>query len=313
MHADLLDLSIIIVNYNAKAYLKKCIKSIEGTARNFSYEIIVVDNNSLDGSVEMMREDFSHIKLLANNHNLGFSSANNQGARIARGRYLLLLNNDTLVLPGALQTMINIMDKNPGIGLLGCRLQNGDGTLQQSFGKPINTFYDFFRKFITNLYTNKQNPLIGRFLVWRHSTTKEVAWVKGACMFVRRQAFFDAEMMDENFFMFFEEVDLCVRIRQLGWKTVYTPDAEIVHYGGTSTSTNNLKALIEYRKSQLYFYKKHYRKTGEYWIKFYLYCKIFKNHLMYVVQKTFTGRNSQRSNDLYGVYQEILRFLQTSH
>lgn len=312
MNTDTLDLSIIIVNYNAKAYLRKCIKSIEDTAREASYEIIVVDNNSLDGSVEMMREEFPQVKLIANQHNHGFSSANNQGSKVSCGRYVLLLNNDTVALPGALQSMINIMDKNPGIGLLGCRLLNGDGSLQQSFGKPINIFYDFFRKFISNLYSINKNHWVGKFLVWRHSTTKEVAWVKGACMFLRRQALFDVDLMDDKFFMFFEEADLSIRIRQLGWKIVYTPEAEIVHFGGTSTATNNIKALIEYRKSQLYFYKKHYNKMGEYWIKFYLYCKILKNFLAYYLQKLFTGKNSQRTTNLRNVYQEIFRFLQTS-
>ena len=113
--------------------------------------------------------------------------------------------------------------------------------------------------------------------------------------------------------MFFEEADLSNRIRELGWKIVYTPEAEIVHFGGTSTSTNNIKALIEYRKSQLYFYKKHYNKIGECWIRFYLYCKIAKNALIYSLQKSLTGKNSQRANDLHNVYQELLRFLQTAH
>lgn len=280
---DMLDLSIVIVNYNAKAYLRKCLLSIRG--HGFTYEIIVVDNNSMDGSAEMVREEFPDVHLIANKGNKGFSPANNQGARVSRGRYILLLNNDTVVSPESLKTMLAIMEKNPGVGLLGCRLRNSDGTLQQSFGRDINFFYDFFRKYVTNLYSKWQNPLVGKYLIWRHATEKEVAWVKGACMLLRRQAFFDVDLMDENFFMFFEEVDLSIRVRELGWKVLYTPDAEIIHFGGTSTSTNNYRALIEYRRSQLYFYKKHYGKPGEMLIRLYLYAKVLKACMTHMSKK----------------------------
>ena len=309
MQLEPLDLSIVIVNYNAKNYLRNCLLSILSIPRNFTYEIIVVDNKSLDGGVEMIKDEFSDIRLIENQSNKGFSAANNQGARVSRGKNILLLNNDTIIPSGSLETMISIMDKNPGVGLLGCRLKNGDGTLQQSFGKSINFFYDFFRKYITNLYWKRKNHLIGKYLIWRHDKSKEVAWVKGACMLVRRQALFDVDLMDENFFVFFEEVDLSLRIRQLGWKILYTPSAEIIHFGGVSTSTLQFRSLIEYRKSQLYFYKKHYGKTGETLIRLYFYAKIFKTSLLYEIKKRFTNGSSEELEFYRNYRREILDIL----
>lgn len=308
--SELLDLSIVIVNYNARVHLRNCLQSIQKTAEDFSYEIIVVDNKSWDGSAEMVREEFPHIRLIANEHNKGFSSANNQGARISHGRYILLLNNDTLALPNSLKTMISIMDKNPRVGLLGCRLSNGDGTLQQSFGRRINFFFDFFRKFITNLYSNKKNQLVGKYLEWRHSKTAEAAWVKGACMFLRRQAFFDADLMDEHYFMFFEEADLSNHLMELGWKVLYTPEAEIVHFGGASTTTNNYRALLEYRKSQLYFYRKHYGNFGEYGIRLYLYLKVVKNYLAYFIRKLLSNRDAKELEKQNQFCRELLKIAQ---
>lgn len=302
MVAASLDVSIVIVNYNSKDYLSDCIFSIRNTVKKASHEIIIVDNNSQDGSPEYIRKVFYDSILIANKTNCGLSKACNQGIEISRGRHVLLLNNDTVLLPNAIDDMLAIMDKTPGIGLLGCRLLNSDGSLQQSFGKVINFTNDFARKYFINLYEKHKNPLVGKFLAWTHSTAKEVDWVKGACMLLRREAVLDADMMDDNFFMYMEEVDLGIRVRQLGWKVWYTPDIEIIHRGGGSTSTNSYRASVEYRRSQLYFYKKHYGRNGLIRLRIYLFCKIGVNYLIWLVKGFFVDREDP-------LYREKGRFL----
>ncbi|MBI5428212.1 MAG: glycosyltransferase family 2 protein [Nitrospinae bacterium] len=311
MHSQTLDLSIVVVNYNSRDHLRKCIRSIKDSARGFTYEVIVVDNASYDGSAEMMRAEFPDIRLIANKDNVGFSRANNQGARVSRGRYVLLLNNDTLVLPEALKTMTTIMDGNPGIGLLGCRLLNTDGTLQQSFYTKIGFVNDFFRKYLVNLYEKRKNPIVGKYLEWRHSKPREVGMIKGACMFLRRQAFFDIDLMDENFFMFFEEGDLSLRIKRLGWKIFYTPEAEIVHFGGVSTAANSYKSEVEYRRSQLYFYQKHYGRGTLALIKVYLYCKLFKNHGWCFLTDWLGFKSSKTSEEIKRFNDDVLAIIRS--
>ena len=239
-------------------------------AGDIDREIIVVDNHSDDGSVETLRSDFPDVTLIANDENLGFSKANNQGIKISKGRYLLLLNNDTKVLPGAIDTLIEVMERSPHTGLLGCRLLNADGTPQLSFGNMVGFINELGRKYILNrLLGNYSNPLAKKLVDHLHSEEKEADWIRGACMFCRREAMSDVGLMDENFFMYLEEVDLGVRIKRKGWKVVYTPHAAIIHYGGVSTGKND-RAAMEYRKSQLYFYKKHYGNWGLMGLKCYL-------------------------------------------
>lgn len=302
-------LSIVIVNYNSKDYLRECFYSIQETAANLEHEIIVIDNHSFDGSVEFIRKVFPEVTLIANKFNYGFSRACNQGIKISKGRYILLLNNDTVLLPHALEDMIAVMEQSPGIGLLGCKLLNTDRSLQQSFGKVTGFLNEFGRKYFINLYEKYKNPLVGKFLNWAHTEEKEVEWVKGACMLLRRQAIFDADLMDENYFMYMEEVDLSIRVKQLGWKVVYTPKAQIIHHGGGSTATNSYRASVEYRKSQLYFYKKHYGKSGLFKLRAYLYCKLGMNYLGWWAVNLFKRGADSRLEERGRCLREIFKLV----
>jgi hypothetical protein len=308
-----LDLSIVIVSFNAWDYLEKCLLSIRNTVQEMSYEIIVVDNNSLDGTVGRIRSDFPGARLIANSSNVGFARGNNQGIEVARGRYVLLLNNDTEVLPGAVYTLFRIMENHPRVGLLGCRLLNTDGSLQVSFGSKISFISDFSRKYVINFYEIRKNRLVGRYLEWRHSRQREVDWVKGACMFLRRQALLDAEMLDEKIFMYTEEVDLGSRISDLGWKIWYTPEARIIHHGGISTSANSYRAQIEYRKSQLYFYSKHYGRNGELLIRAFLVAKMCRNILWWRWRDWISGEESELSRQRKLFCREVLSFARNFH
>ncbi len=304
---DSVELSVVVVNFNSREYLRKCLRSIQETAKDLTHEIIVVDNRSKDGSAEMVRREFPDVCLIENRNNLGFTRGNNQGIRVSRGRFVHLLNNDTVVLPGAFQAMIKVMNDHAGAGLVGPRLLNGDGTLQQSFGKDMNFVNDFFRKYVTNLYEKRKNPIVGKFLDWRHSALREVAWVKGASMFFRRQALFDAGLMDESIFMFMEEIDLSVRVRELGWKILFTPEARIVHFGGVSTGTNSYQAKVEYHKSQLHFYKKHHGRWGVFFLKIYLYVRMARNIWWWSLKEKIDGGKSKLPGERVKFCREVLR------
>jgi GT2 family glycosyltransferase len=276
-----LDLSVVIVNYKSIDFLRSCIRSINETADGISYEIIVVDNDSQDGSDNEIRAEFSDVHLIVNQDNLGFSGANNQGIQVSKGRYILLLNNDATIKPGALQKLIDSMERFPGVGLMGGKLINTDGTVQQSFGNLIPFLSEFIQsKLFWNFYEIRKNRFVGMLMEKLHQQSRQVDWVKGACMMLKRQAIFDVGLFDDQFFMYFEEADLCIRLKNIGWKVYYESGAEVIHHGGISVSKNRFRVFIEHRHSQLYFYKKHYGEMGLWWIKSYLLLKLNKNKWM---------------------------------
>ncbi len=273
------DLSIIIVSYNSKDALLECLQSISENVQRLTYEIIVVDNYSTHPGKEDVLKSYPAVHWIGNQRNLGFSKANNQGIRIANGQHIVLLNNDTLVLPGAFEKMAEILNTRSNVGLVGGRLQDEDGKLQHSFGKRMNFINDFGRKVFTNLYVKHNNSWVGKYLEWTHSEARPVDWVQGACLYFRREALFEAGLLDENLFLYCEEMDISKRLHELGWAVYYTPEARIVHKGGVSTGPENYRALLEYRKSQLHFYKKHHGRIGLELLKLYLYLKTLKNLL----------------------------------
>ena len=292
MSRDAPDLSIIIVNFNARDYLESCLQKIQDNTERISYETFVVDNGSADGSCALVREQFPWVELIENEDNVGFSRANNQAIRRSRGRYVLLLNNDTLVLPRAIDTMVAIMEQRPEVGVIGCTLRNSDFSVQISFGRMISMRNELVLKLISDRY-KKGNRLVQRYLEHRSRKEHYPDWVSGACLMARADALHAVDLMDENFFMYTEEVDLCHRIRQLGYQVLYTPEAEIIHFGGRSTETNLKKTIIEYRKSQLYFYKKHYGSTRMKLVQQYLLLKIYWMRL-----RVSLRRSESRDRDL---------------
>ena len=279
-----LPLSIVIVSYKSLQHITECLNSIQANLGQSEYEIIVVDNASGDGTVESLRQSFPKVHLIANDQNLGFSKANNQAIKISRGEYILLLNNDTEVLQGSLENMMNIMAKSPQIGLLGCRLLNPDQSLQESFGDKAGFVQEFFRKFLWNkIY--KSNSKFKFLLNWTHSEEKEVGWVRGACMLFQRNAIADVGLMDENYFMYFEDMDIGLSLRKRGWEVRFTPEASIIHHQGVSQSkAPHLKAMA-YRKSQLYYYKKNYGQVGLRGLKAYPFLKVLSNAVVSFVYR----------------------------
>ena len=252
-----MELTVLIVSYNAKFHLKKCLRSLYDETSHRPLEVIVVDNASTDGSLSMATRDFPEIVAIGSPDNLGFAGGNNLGMRKAKGQYLLLLNNDAFVKPGAVDTMLRIMKERPDIGVLGPLLRNEDGSVQISYGDMINFHAEANQKILSKFYQSG-NRFFRNYIEKRSKQEAYPDWVSGACMMFRAELLDKVGYFDDGFFMYTEEVDYCQRVRGAGYRVLYTPEAEVIHLRGKSTEGNREKATFEYRRSQLYFYKKHY-------------------------------------------------------
>jgi GT2 family glycosyltransferase len=268
----LYDVSIIIVSYNVGDYLKQCLESINQGLGSLKAEAWVVDNASTDGSSEMVKERFPQVKLITNKENIGFARANNIALKESAAPYVLLLNNDTIVTSAAIKKMVDIMKKNEEIGALGPRLLFEDGSIQISYGPMISFWNEAWQKFLQSR-SRKKKGFIRNYIERRSKKSCHPHWVSAACMMLKKEAINQVGLFDEKFFMYSEDVDLCHRLRQKGWDIYYTPEVEIIHLEGKSAVTNTEKVQIEYRRSQLYFYRKYYGKWGLLLLKVYLLCK----------------------------------------
>jgi GT2 family glycosyltransferase len=253
-----MDISVLIVNYNHGDYLPSCLRSVIGAAGTLRYEIFVVDNRSKDGSCQKIRQQFPQVYLIENPKNVGFARAVNQAYRRAQGEFLLILNPDIQVFPGAIEKMFTYLQHNPQVGLVLPKLVNADGSLQYSCRT--------FASFITLLF--RRAPLgrlfphqswVRRHLMtdWDHQQIREVDWGLGACMLVRRRASSDRHLMDERYFLYIEDIDLCLTLQRTGWKVVYHPDAVMVHHHLRQSAQGLSRARWEHLTSQLKFYLKY--------------------------------------------------------
>ncbi len=256
-------LSIIIVNYNAGGLLKRCIDSIYKESTITSFDIWVVDNNSTDKSIPMMRQNFPHVNLIENKENLGFAKANNQAIARCIGNYILLLNPDTLILQNALEKMVEFMDGNPSVGICGCKVLNEDGTFQLACRRTIPTpGVAFFR--LTGLSTLfPRNKIMAKYNLTYidPDERQEVDAVSGAFLMIRRELVEDIGLLDERFFMYGEELDWCLRAKKAEWTVMYYPGAEIIHYKGECSKFNHRKAAFEFYRSMYLFHKKHFAEN----------------------------------------------------
>lgn len=241
-----MDLSIVIVNWNTSELLSQCLESIYKSGSRYSFEVIVVDNGSSDESVSLVSQGFPSVVLIKNNRNLGFARANNQGLAVGRGRYFMLLNSDTKVLPGAIDTLIQTADSNPELGVLGPKLLNMDDSLQVSWAK----FPSFFSE-LTGRDFRDREP------VPEYPDAYEVDCIKGACMLVRSRTIEEVGKLDEDFFFYSEEIDWCYRIKKKKWRIWYLTSAKIYHLGGGSTQRSLIQLVHLYRGKLLYFSKHH--------------------------------------------------------
>ncbi|MHC4551329.1 MAG: glycosyltransferase family 2 protein [Planctomycetota bacterium] len=287
----MVDVSIIIVNWNTRQLLEDCLRSIERTTGNVAYEVVVIDNASQDDSAQMVKDKFPDVRLIENNDNRGFSAANNQGMTVAQGEYVLLLNSDTVVLDDAIEKTIAFARQSTTAAVVGCRVLNPDRTLQPTCFR----FPSVLNLFLSTTYLYKMFPkseFFGRERMtwWNRDDVRQVDVVTGCFMLVRREAIEQVGAMDENFYFYGEETDWCCRFKQAGWKCLFTPDAEIIHLGGQSSQKVRVQSDMQLRASLLQFMKKH-RSKGAYLVSCCLVWLFFVLRLPYWALKALLSQN----------------------
>jgi hypothetical protein len=249
-----MDLSVIIVNYNTKELLRKCLSSVFGSQTSYKFEVLVSDNASKDGSLDMVKREFTQVKLIENGQNLGFSKGNNVAIKQAAGRLLLLLNSDTEVKPGTFDLSVKYMDEHPEAGIMGCRVLLPDGSLDKAarrkFPNPRNAFLRLFglKKFSDY---NVVSPI---------DQELEVDAVMGAYLLIRKDVVNRIGLLDEEYFMYGEDLDWCWRVKEAGYKVMYYPKAEITHFKYGSSQLIPFRTIRLAHTAMKIFYRKHYAK-----------------------------------------------------
>jgi GT2 family glycosyltransferase len=255
-----MDISIIIVNYNVKEFLQNLLHSINKSVQNISHEIIIVDNDSHDGSVELIQQNFPEVKLIINKENLGFGKANNIAMKQAEGEYFLLLNPDTLLSEDTLKEMMSFLKNNPDAGIAGCKILNPDGTLQlacrRSFPGPWTSFCKVMG--LSNLFPHSKIFAKYNLTYLDENQTYEVDAISGSFMMMKREAYEKTGGFDQDFFMYGEDLDLCYRIQKEGYKVFYVHSAQIIHYKGESTKRSSIDDTKLFYDAMHLFVKKHF-------------------------------------------------------
>jgi GT2 family glycosyltransferase len=257
-------LSVIIVNYNVRAYLEQCLRTVFTALEGLEGEVFVVDNQSTDGSVELVREKFPHVKLIANTENVGFSRANNQAIRVAQGEYVLLLNPDTVVGEDVFHKVVGFMDAHPRSGGLGVKMIDGTGHFLPESKRGLPTPQVAFFKIIGLSRLFPKSRLFGRYHLG-HLPENEAAPIEilsGACMFLRKKTLDEVGLLDESFFMYGEDIDLSYRITLGGYDNWYFPDARIIHYKGESTKKSSVNYVFVFYNAMAIFAQKHFARRG---------------------------------------------------
>ena len=251
------ELSIVIVSFNTCADLERCLESLATAPPRTSHDIVVVDNASSDGSIEMVRRRWPAVRVIAHERNAGFSAANNLGIRASSGALVLLLNSDCIVPEGAIDRLIERLRAHPDAAVAGPRLIDGRGTTEVSFGRMITPWAELRQKALGVAYERRLGPAV-RFVERMAAAERFVDWVSGAALLVYRADAEAAGLLDERFFLYTEDVDFCAAIRARGRRILFTPAATITHLRGRSRATVPGAMNAAYRRSQVAFYEKHH-------------------------------------------------------
>ena len=249
----MIDVCIIIVSWNTKQYLLRCLESIFQKRERAPWEVVVVENGSQDGSGNAVKEMFPSVRLIENDKNLGFSKAANQGLIKSSGRYALLINPDTEVKEGVIGQLVSFMDGHPKAGVVGVQLLHSDGSKQNSIANFPTLATELLNKDLLRWVFPERFPGKSK----NYLEPIEVDSVIGACMIVRREAMEQVGILDEDYFLFLEETDWCYRMKKAGWKVYHLPEAEIYHFQGKSAEAEKKRARVEYYRSRYLFFKKH--------------------------------------------------------
>jgi len=278
-------LSIVIVNYNVKAFLQQALESILKATTSIETEIFVVDNHSVDGSIEMIQSQFPQVHLIQNHNNVGFAKANNQAIKKTTGDYIWLLNPDTLVQGDTPEKLIKVMETDEKIGLLGCKILNDDGSLQLACRRSFPTPWVAFTKLMGLATIFPKSKWFGRYNMTHldPDDAYEVEAISGSCMFIRREALEEVGMLDETFFMYGEDLDWCFRFGRSGWKVYYTPETSIIHYKGESSKVALWDTNTHFYRAMDIFAKKHFKSTSRFPVHWVLRLGIFSRYLLSIL------------------------------
>jgi len=265
---DMVDVSVIIVSWNAKNFLIKCIQNLLKSVKQYTMEIIVVDNSSDDGSGASVREIFPNVYLVENEKNEGFARANNIGIDIAGGRYVALVNSDIEVIDDCIKLLLSFMEKYQDIGVLGPRILNKDRTLQASCRKFPGVWNAVCEALgLNNIFPKSEHFSGEEMFYFNHEEVREVDALSGCFLMVRKEAIAQVGGLDEKFFIYSEDIDWCKRIKMAGWKIIFCPEAQAIHYGAGSSRNAPEKFLIEQKKAILQYWQKHNGIAGRITIK----------------------------------------------
>lgn len=295
-----MDVSIIIINWNTKEMLKECLNSIKKHTKNINYQVIIVDNNSSDGSIEMLNSQFKEFVIVESKENLGFGRAHNLALPYINGKYTLLLNPDTLLKENSIKTMIEFIEKNEDIGLLSCKLLNADGTLQSSYWN-FPDIKEAVREAIVNIakipfdLTKKINDLKQMKV-----SSKEIECVMGAVMLLPSELFLEMNGFDDDYFMYGEDMDICWIVRSKGYKVFYCVDTEIYHIFGQSSKQISYWREVKTSSALKLFLKK---RRGEVYELVFVILKIILNIINILVYMLFSFNKEYR----YKLKSEIIK------
>jgi len=246
--------SVVLVNFNDRQHLEACLSSLRMGASPLAYDVTLVDNASADGSAEMAASRFPEVRLIRNTVNVGFGRANNQAAAESRAEFLLFLNTDTVMGAGAVAALVKEMQRDSRAGAAGPALIRAPGRYQVSFGRRVDFLAQLLQKTVINPYRKIQLRFARK--------TRKTGWLSAACLLCRREAFAAVGGFDERFFIYFEDIDLCFRMRKAGWRLLHVPSARVVHEGGATTRPRFSSSRLEYRRSQVLFYEKNNSRTS---------------------------------------------------
>jgi len=288
---QVVDMSIVLVCWNNKAYLDPCLKSLYEGGLKSTFDVIVVDNGSTDGSQQMLAEKYPDVKLIQNAGNVGLGKASNQGIEATNGRHVLLLNNDTLVNGPALDVLVEYLDAHPEAGATAGKLLNPDGSFQSGFA-PFSTLLEEFL-IVTH---------IGE-LLWTgypshgdSNQIKSTGWMSSACLLVRRAALDRIGLLDESYFIYGDEADLQYRLNKAGWKVIFLPNSSIVHFGGRSMDRWKRRKMV-YR-GKMMFYKKNYGFISTFLLRLLFFVMSLLKLLVWCVGFLVPSRNDQAKKEL---------------
>jgi GT2 family glycosyltransferase len=258
-------ISVVIVSWNAKAYLAKCIKSVLSQRMDGSMEVVVVDNASSDGSPAMVAETFPTVKVIRNKENVGFAKANNLGIIASRGEYLFLINSDVVVSEGCFSKMVEFMNAHPHVGIASPKIVGSDGRVQRSCMGDPSLWSTVSRALALDRAFPRVTFFGGQLLpFWAHDETRSVEVINGCFWMVRRSALQHVGLLDERFFMYGEDLDWCRRFRDFGWDVVFFSGAEALHYGGASSANAPVRFYLEMQRANYQYFLKHHSRLSSF-------------------------------------------------